>query len=393
MEFQLGDWGTTLLAQGETVYAGDVSGGLTLFSASKNAKLATLKPHTQSISQIKQLDENTIVTSSQDSQIKIFDVRSGLDSPIKTLQNSRKLPIFSLDVSFNGVNLAAGSELKQQDVELTIWDSRKWDLPARSMTEGHQDDITSVQFHPTRPNVLMSGSTDGCVNIYDLNIIDEEESLFQSVNDTSVHAAKFLSLDKFFILTHMESLSVWDLSTDKETTQDSSINVKQIGDVREKWGCNYIIDIVAPNYVMMGSYEEQSLTIAKFENEFDQLEKVSTLNGGHGEEVIRDVLIYKGIVWSTGEDSLVKVWDKPTGEELDDTRNNFIVSSEPAFANEIEIDHEEKEIEPMEIDYSAKLSKKEKKKKSHKSEKSSKHKDKDGSKSKSKKKSNRFTPY
>lgn len=32
---------------------------------------------------------------------------------------------------------------------------------ASSFTESHSDDITALKFHPTRPNLLMSGSTDG----------------------------------------------------------------------------------------------------------------------------------------------------------------------------------------------------------------------------------------
>jgi len=35
---------------------------------------------------------------------------------------------------------------------------------ALAYVDSHNDDVTEVQFHPTDPNGLLSGSTDGLIN-------------------------------------------------------------------------------------------------------------------------------------------------------------------------------------------------------------------------------------
>lgn len=376
-DFKLGDWVTSLAFGNDSAYAATANGEITEFSTSKMTLLHSKKAHDSTISNLItwEHDQNILISCSNDSTVKVFDTRMGL-TPTHTLKNSRNLPFFSLDISNNGL-IASGSELKQQDVELAIWDVRKLDQPCRSLIEGHNDDITCVKFHPTKSNILLSGSTDGCVNLYDLNITDEDDSLFQSINDTSVHSANFLTNDRLFVLTHMETLSLFDLSKENDMDPDSAVksklNDKELGDLREKFGCDYIVDIKAPNYIFMGSYESKSLKIGKFQNEFDSLdEDVRELIGGHGEEVIRDVSIKNGIVWSAGEDSCVKIWSEENGCDkpiINDSRKNFVISSEPAV-----------EEETMDIEFDTKHQPDEPKKKKH-------------SQRKDKKRKNRFTPY
>lgn len=377
--FKLEDWATSLVLSKDSAFCASSNGEITEFSTSKMIKLQSKKVHDSTISKLInwENDPNMLISCSNDSTVKIFDSRQGLNHPIKTLKNSRNLPFFSLDISNNGL-IASGSELKQQDVELAIWDIRKLDQPCRSLIDGHNDDITEVKFHPIRSNVLLSGSTDGCVNLYDLNIVEEDDSLFQSINYTSIHSANFLNENRLFVLSHMETLSIFDLSNENDMDPDSKIksklNDKEIGDLREKWSCDYIVDIKAPNYVIMGSYESKSLKIAEFHNEFDSIDNIKELVGAHGEEVVRDVIIKDGIVWSAGEDSCVKIWTEDQGETpMIDSRKNFIISSEPAVVIE---------SEPMDIEFNNlkdKDSKPKKEKKSHKEKKKS--------------RKNRFTPY
>ena len=50
-----------------------------------------------------------------------------------------------------------------------------------------------LRFHPGSDNFLLSGSTDGLVNILDTRIADEDEVVIQAVNHGSIHHAGFLS--------------------------------------------------------------------------------------------------------------------------------------------------------------------------------------------------------
>ena len=73
-----------------------------------------------------------------------------------------------LSLAYKNNLLAAGTELVGVDAELHIWDIRNTDNVVRSFVDSHHDDITALEFHPTLTNYLMSGSTDGYVNIYNL---------------------------------------------------------------------------------------------------------------------------------------------------------------------------------------------------------------------------------
>jgi hypothetical protein len=125
--------------------------------------------------------------------------------------------------------------------------------------ESHSDDITEVskttsslaaadfcqlQFHPSRPQILLSGSTDGLVNIYNTSIADEEEALHQTINHgASIHHSNFLSDVDIFALSHDEKFSIYELMTNLEegTEEPSPIH---FGDMREKLGGEYVANVI-----------------------------------------------------------------------------------------------------------------------------------------------------
>lgn len=90
---------------------------------------------------------------------------------------------------------------------------------------------------------MLSGSTDGLVNIYNIAIPDEEEALIQIINhDSSIHYAAFLSSKEFYALSHDEILSVYQLTNPDETIVNRVPS--KLGDLRSALNCDYIIDIV-----------------------------------------------------------------------------------------------------------------------------------------------------
>jgi WD40 repeat protein len=123
-------------------------------------------------------------------------------------------------------------------------DTRKFGQPIVEYIESHSDDITELQFHPTQPQILLSGSTDGLVNIYNTTITDEEEALHQTINHGhSIHHADFLSETDIFALSHDERFSMYELVTNPEEGVEEPSPV-HYGDMREMLGGEYVANVL-----------------------------------------------------------------------------------------------------------------------------------------------------
>jgi hypothetical protein len=105
-------------------------------------------------------------------------------------------------------------------------------------TETH---VPQLQYHPTRNKILLSGSTDGLVNIYNTTITDEDEALVQVINHGSVHHAGFLSEREIFALSHDELFSVHPATDPDDATQVP--DPVHFGDVREELACEYVAQL------------------------------------------------------------------------------------------------------------------------------------------------------
>jgi hypothetical protein len=101
--------------------------------------------------------------------------------------------------------------------------------------------VTQLQYHPTRNNILLSGSTDGLVNIYDTTITDEDEALVQVINHGSIHHAGFLSENAIFALSHDELFSVHPATNPDDAAQEPE--PVQFGDLRDPLGCEYVAQL------------------------------------------------------------------------------------------------------------------------------------------------------
>lgn len=115
--------------------------------------------------------------------------------------------------------------------------------PLQNYIESHNDDVTEVQFHPTLPRCLLSGSTDGLVNIYDISISDEDDALVQVQNHgSSISHAGFLSNSDFFALSHDETFSIYHLNEHGDSTNEPPPTV--FGDLRPKLDCEYVVEAI-----------------------------------------------------------------------------------------------------------------------------------------------------
>ena len=97
-----------------------------------------------------------------------------------------------------------------------------------------------LNFHPTNGHILLSGSTDGIVNVCDTRIADEDDVVIQAFNHgASIHHAGFLNETEVFALSHDEKLALYDLSEDREAGSAT----KNFGDIREAVSCQYVANM------------------------------------------------------------------------------------------------------------------------------------------------------
>lgn len=105
----------------------------------------------------------------------------------------------------------------------------------------HSDDVTELAFHATEPALLLSGSTDGLVNVYDTRISDEDEVIVQTFNhNASIHHAAFLApSSEILAISHDEKFALYDAAEDRE----GGDAIQDFGDLRQVLGCQYIANV------------------------------------------------------------------------------------------------------------------------------------------------------
>lgn len=115
------------------------------------------------------------------------------------------------------------------------------------------DEITALDFHPTRDSVLLAGGDDGLVSLFDTQIVEEEDSLLQAVNHGPIHKAGFLGGSDLYALSSDQNLALHSLTLEEEET-DPTIEPSpdQFGDLRPAVPCEYVIDVfpTGPDYVV-----------------------------------------------------------------------------------------------------------------------------------------------
>jgi len=99
-----------------------------------------------------------------------------------------------------------------------------------------------LNFHPSDPNILLSGSTDGLVNISDTRITDEDEVVITAFNHGSVHKAGFLNDTELYAISHDEKFALYNMAQSEEEKGAATLD---LGDMREVLGCQYVANIYA----------------------------------------------------------------------------------------------------------------------------------------------------
>jgi WD40 repeat protein len=221
--------------------------------------------------------------------------------------------------------VVAGMELDSigpGDVSIFGWDVRFPEKIKLHYAESHTDTITELQFLPRdgRPsNFLLSGSTDGLVNIYDTSTAEEEDAVFQVINHRSaIHHAGLLGNDIYALGTD-ETLSFYSQQNPDLEAEDP--HPVHLGDVREQFGCDYVANVVQVGFTPVVSagrhMDDPHLDLIPLVKApvpspgwTAEVNHRIRLAGGHGPEIIRDVLWYADgeMAFTCGEDGVVRAW-------------------------------------------------------------------------------------
>ncbi|KAG5518776.1 hypothetical protein PMAC_002747 [Pneumocystis sp. 'macacae'] len=264
------------------------------------------------ISDIKISEKHMILSCGSDGIVKFWDTRTlGTCMEFKT---EKKVALLSVSENSNKTKISSGSILFEQEASIFLWDKRKLSL-LFSYTESHNDD---VRFHPDKQDILCSGGCDGLINIFDTKILDEDEAIIQVLNhQSSIHRADFIGLNTIFGLSHMETFSLYNIQDiEKDTVNNENTtavyNYVSLGDIRSKFKCNYVIDVISRNtndtaYLCCGTHNEKtSLWLIHCDGTIDQQVHIRLDN--HNDALTRCLVFdeEKQVIYTGGEDGQIR---------------------------------------------------------------------------------------
>ncbi|KAL8805172.1 MAG: hypothetical protein Q9200_005538 [Gallowayella weberi] len=206
-----------------------------LVSVSSDDALRVIDPQTLNLNQsspgihdgitcLGSLRDRDVLTAGRDGLVKWIDLRSYRYRMVSII-----LPL---------------AQRFQSSADQISRDSRATKGPLLQYVESHNDDVTDLSFHPSNPTTLLSGSTDGLVNLYDTTISDEDDALTQVFNHgSSIAHAGFLSDHHVFALSHDEIFSIYNFTD--SVHNDASKSLQTFGDLRAQLQCEYIVDLVS----------------------------------------------------------------------------------------------------------------------------------------------------
>ncbi|KAI9752230.1 MAG: Transcriptional regulator [Chaenotheca gracillima] len=293
---------------------------------------------------LKGLDDsgNAVATAGRDGVARIWDLRTGRMVG-ELSRGSDSAAILSLEGNSARNAIVTGTELDKQQAIVSLWDIRAPAAPSIQYVESHNDDVTELAFHPSHPSLLLSGSTDGLVNIYDTTQTDEDEALYRVINlGSSIHHAGFLPSRKngendwsdIYALSHDETLSIYSVTLpdlqsylNAEDQEDKGERPPvEFGDLRPRLGGEYVVNVIRAGsggdgaMAAVGNHSEQRLDLIPLTEaqsspmaaqswDFN-LQNIARLPGAHGEDIVRDVYVddTSQTVFTAGEDGQIRAW-------------------------------------------------------------------------------------
>ncbi|NWR65914.1 WDR89 protein, partial [Bucorvus abyssinicus] len=256
--------------------------------------------------------DSLVFSACSDGTVKCWDIRLATQEAVQVFSGYPSNAFISFDINRSDVIVCAGTEKVEKDVFLVFWDARgitncasTTKEPLGVYSESHNDDITKICFHPDAPNLLVSGSTDGLVNVFDINKDNEDDALLSTCNsDSSVSFIGWSGRDykQVYCMTHDEGFCWWDIA---QLDTEEPITLLHVLDVRD----TVCIENGSLHYLVGGLYHEKADklfliggtstgNIHLISCGTDGLSLVGTLGGGHSATV-------RSFCWNLTDESLL----------------------------------------------------------------------------------------
>ncbi|NWU63475.1 WDR89 protein, partial [Pterocles burchelli] len=256
--------------------------------------------------------DSVVFSACSDGTIKCWDIRLATQKAVQIFSGCPSSVFISFDINSNDLIICAGTEKLENDTFLVFWDARGITSSANTTkeplgvySESHNDDITKICFHPIEPNLLVSGSTDGLVNVFDINKDNEDDALISTCNsDSSVSCIGWSGKDykQVYCTTHDEGFCWWDTA---QLDTEEPITLLHVLDVRDA-AC---VENSSLHYLVGGLYHEKADklfliggtstgNIQLLSCGTDGLSLVGTLCGGHSAAV-------RSFCWDLTDESLL----------------------------------------------------------------------------------------
>ncbi|NXH11921.1 WDR89 protein, partial [Bucco capensis] len=256
--------------------------------------------------------DSIVFSACSDGTIKCWDIRLATQKAVQMFSGYPSNIFISFDINRSDLIICAGTEKVENDTFLVFWDARgitncasATKEPLGVYSESHNDDITKICFHPVESNLLASGSTDGLVNVFDINKDNEDDALISTCNsDSSVSFIGWSGKNykQVYCMTHDEGFCWWDIA---QLDTEEPITLLHVLDVRN----TVCVENDSLNYLVGGLYHERADklfliggtstgNIHLLSCGTDGLCLVGTLCGGHSATV-------RSFYWSLTDESLL----------------------------------------------------------------------------------------
>lgn len=277
-------------------------------------------------------DTNSVLVGTESGRIELLDLRSMEVAHVFVDDTSDTVKtITSFDLSSNDRVICAGTDQIQNDVFLLFHDIRQKTTLLGGYWESHADDVTQIKFHSSNPNIVMSGSTDGLVNVFDISNTNEEDALKTSFNtETSVQKLAWhknvYEKDLISCITHTNVLHFYNVEEEEEVQQLSRQEITEAMRRKTPDECN-IVDCHNSKFDEILVLATSNFNQGECVRGLKMVNRVGTpsINFMGNRQIVRTSLYHphNDVFILGGESGIVSLWKSSTDPQTDESNSEL----------------------------------------------------------------------